>query len=172
MVTRSLCLSALLCLSACRDAGVESLAAAKARYAALISKTTPLESKDYDELLASLKAIPSSSKVNAEAVAMATAIEHARAGRVRAPLSRAQPEAVPTLPSLEALRDELLATRKECAALAAGLGTLKDAARAARYELLDACQRRAVTLDDELLHAEQNEAEGSHARPGADGGAR
>ena len=153
-IARSTVCALLLLTAACKDAGVEQLATAKAKYAALIDAGKTPQQPEFDELMKELGAIPADSKASPEAVKLKTGIERARASRVAPPLAPANPMVPAVDPSLEQQRTELIAAREECARLAASIGTSKGPQRKAKFELLDACQRRVATMDEALDHAE------------------
>ncbi len=149
-----LVLLVLLALCACHDEGRDTLAKVKGQYAALIQAGTPPRSRDYDALLKDLESIPKSSRARAEADQLVRAITNARGPALERPL------AVAPRPDVNA---ELAEARAECERLVKELAALDGDARKAKLELLDACRRRADTLNEALTH-------GSAPGEAADGG--
>jgi hypothetical protein len=126
-------------LAACHDAGADTLAAARTRYDALTKAGTPVASRDFDAVLAQLRAVPAGGRSRAEADALERQIEDARK----------TPPVVLAAPA-RSLDEQLAQARIECDGLQHQLPALEGDARKAKLELFDACRRRAAELEAKL----------------------
>jgi hypothetical protein len=127
-------LGPLLILSACHDAGRDTLDVARGQYQTLRDSRIPMQSHDYDAVLSKLASIPDSSRAKADARALAEQI-----GKERA--------AAPVLSTGEPRGPTVDETRAECERLRAEAKTLTLDARTRKQEVLDACERRLAELE-------------------------
>ena len=89
-----LAVAVALCLTACHDSGADTLAAARAKYQALLAAGAPVSARPFDEVLEELRSIPQDSRASGEARALIANLEAARGERAPLPLAAAGCEAL------------------------------------------------------------------------------
>ncbi|MFO0594735.1 MAG: hypothetical protein U0228_05510 [Myxococcaceae bacterium] len=134
----------LLLVTGCRDLEAEAFARAQMKHEALILASTRPEDPKYDEVLADLGKVTSSSKHYADAQKLKKAIEQARV-RVRTPLAYGTNGTRPA---------ELEAQLKACARLAEIAGADGGIDRRA-LEALEDCRAKAERLELKYAHGDE-----------------
>jgi hypothetical protein len=84
---RRLAVAVALSLTACHDSGADTLAAARAKYEALLAAGASPSARSFEPLLEELRSIPADSRASAEARALIANIEAARGARAPLPLA-------------------------------------------------------------------------------------